>query len=425
MDGFVGPSSQSSFRTMTPRERMLAAIHGKPTDRLPWAPRMDLWAIGQRARGTLPARYEGLGVAGIADVLGVDCHAVRADFPAIPWKERDPFDFVFRSFGLENHPHFPFRFELRDLPFSFEREGSRFRTVIRAPAGVVETVIEYTDAMAVNGSTTPDVLRRVIEPGDDLEAVAQVYEHLEVVPTPFGYREFSERIGDRGLAVGSGVISMSPIHAQLHQLMRMDTFFYWWHDDEPALRRLGERMAPFFERALDAACDCEAEVILWGANYDQDTTWPPFFAAEIVPWAVHVGDRLRGAGKTLLSHCDGENDRLLPHLPACRFDVAESVCTEPMTRRSLRDLRGGFGSTTTIWGGLPAVAFQQGAMADDVFERHLERLFGELGSGQQLILGVSDNVPVDADLGRLHRVTELVRAFGAVSPRPSGLAELM
>jgi len=33
---------------MNHRDRMLAAVRGEPTDALPWAPRMDLWAIAQK-----------------------------------------------------------------------------------------------------------------------------------------------------------------------------------------------------------------------------------------------------------------------------------------------------------------------------------------------------------------------------------------
>jgi len=44
---------------MTHRERLLAAMRGEPTDRLPWAPRMDLWSIALNSRGQLPEQYEG------------------------------------------------------------------------------------------------------------------------------------------------------------------------------------------------------------------------------------------------------------------------------------------------------------------------------------------------------------------------------
>ena len=405
---------------MNERDRMLAAVRREPTDALPWAPRMDLWAIGQQTRGTLPDRFRGMNIVQIADELGIGCHAVRADFTVIPWDQRDPRDFIFRPFGIENHPDFPFRVELNDLPVDFTYEYGKYRTVIHAPAGDVVTFMEYDDFMVCDGITQPEVKERVIEAGGNLEAAAQVYEHFEVVFTPAGYRDFHERIGTRGLAIAQGVISASPVHAILHQLMDMQTFFYWWADDPDAMRRLGDRMTPFYERVLDVLCESRAEAVLWGANYDQDTTWPPFMAEEIVPWVARVGDRLRSSGKIMLSHCDGEMDQLLPLMPGCRFDIAESVCTEPMTKRSLKDLREGLGATTTIWGGLPAVAFMNGAMSDGAFERHLDRVFGELGSGKQLILGVSDNMPVDANLERIDQVTRRVREFGPVTPGPDG-----
>ncbi|MSU69479.1 MAG: hypothetical protein EXS39_01620 [Opitutaceae bacterium] len=51
------------------------------------------------------------------------------------------------------------------------------------------------------------------------------------------------------------------------------------------------------------------------------------------------------------------------------------------------------------------------------FEAYLDRTFGELGSGERLIFGVSDMVPPDADLARLERIKERVAAFGPVRPR--------
>lgn len=413
---------------MNDRELMLASIRGEPTDSLPWAPRMDLWAIAQEFRGTMPSAFRGKNTAEIADELGVACHAVRADVTITTLRGRAPEDLIFRAFGIENHPDHPYRVELPDLPVEFsyvpgDPPGGVFgtyRTVIHTPAGEVETVLEYTPSMARNGISQPEVRKRALESPAEIEKIAQVYEHFKVVPTPAAYRSFRDRVGGRGLALAAGPLSASPVHGLLHQVMDMETFFYAYADEPDAMRRLGERMAPFWEAQLEALLTCDAEVIWWGANYDQDTTWPPFFAREIVPWVARVGDRIRGVGKLMASHCDGENDRLLPYLPGCRFDVAESVCTEPMTRRSLRELRAGMGSTTTIWGGVPAVALMDGAMGDDAFERHMDKVFAELGSGRRLILGVSDNVPVDANLARLERITQRVRAFGPVAPAPDG-----
>ena len=175
-------------------------------------------------------------------------------------------------------------------------------------------------------------------------------------------------------------------------------------------------MEPFCDQALDAALRCEAEVVYWGANYDQNLTWPAFFETEVAPWLKRAAGRAHAAGKLLLTHTDGENQKLLPLYPPCGFDVAESVCPQPMTRCSLREVRNGMGPQITVWGGIPSVALLKEQMDDRVFEKYLDDLFAELGTGERLILGVSDNVPPDADLELLDRIKERVEAFGPVHP---------
>lgn len=409
---------------MNERERMLACLRGEPTDQLPWAPRMDLWSIAQQARGTMPERFKGLNTAQIADELGVGCHAVRADWTIIPQLDRDPRDFMWRAFGFETCWDFPFKLEINSLKVDFKYEAGegsgKYWTTIHTPAGPLETYMEYENSMAKNGITAPEVKKYPLPDPTNWEAVAQVYDAFEVVPTPDNYRAFRARIGDRGLALAQGPNSASPMHSILHMLTPMETFFYAYMDVPDELHKLADRITPFFDRILDVMCECDAEVVWWGANYDQSTTWPPFFAEEIVPYVRMVGDRLRAAGKYMASHCDGENDKLLEYMPTARFDIAESVPTEPMVKRTLKELREGFGEPTTVWGGLPATAFMPGPMSDESFEAHLDRVFGELGSGKRLILGVSDNVPVDCTIERLDRVTERVKAFGPVNPAPAG-----
>jgi hypothetical protein len=91
-----------------------------------------------------------------------------------------------------------------------------------------------------------------------------------------------------------------------------------------------------------------------------------------------------------------------------------------MTRCSLRQVRDALNPAgITVWGGMPSVALLPDSMDDAAFEAYLDRAFGELGAGDHLILGVSDNVPPDADLERLARIGERCAAFGPVQP-PAG-----
>lgn len=396
---------------MTDRERMLATIRGEPTDRIPWAPRMDLWYIALRARNAVPEPFAGRNTAQMADALGAACHAVGADFTL-----RGGRDVSLRGLGIDNHPDYPYRVELRDLPVDFEQAEGHLKARIETSSGEVTTHLRLTPGMAAEGISLPFVESYAIESPDDFDRVAEIFEHLRVVPTPEGYAAFRDRVGHRGIAVSRGPIAASPVHLMLHELVAMDRFFYLYADVRDRLHALADRMAPFYDALLDTLVASEAEVVFWGANYDQDLTWPPFFQAEIKPWLQKVSARLHDAGKLLLTHTDGENEALFPLYEGCGFDVAESVCPAPMTRCSLAEIRRRFGPDVTVWGGIPSVALLPGSMTGPEFEAYLDDVFGSLGTGERLIFGVSDNVPPDADLSRLDRIRDRIDAFGPVEP---------
>jgi hypothetical protein len=268
-----------------------------------------------------------------------------------------------------------------------------------------------TQQMKAEGISLPFVRRYPVESVDDLNAVAYVFDHCEVVPTPAAYHSFHERVGERGVAVASGPIAASPMHLILHELSAMDRFYYLYADSLERLVDFTSHVEPLYEACLDAVVTCEAEVVFWGANYDRDLTWPPFFAAHIAPWLTRVAERLHGAGKLLLTHADGENDGLMHFFADCGVDVVESVCPEPMTKLSLSQLRQGFGPDVTVWGGVPSVALLPESMSDREFDRYLDQLLGAAVVGDRLILGVSDNVPPDADMERLLRIGDSMSRF--------------
>lgn len=393
---------------MTHRERMLAMIRGDRTDQIPWAPRMDLWCIAQRARGIMPKQFVGLNTAEIADMLGVACHSVRADYTLA----RDSHDLALRGLGLDNHPDYPYRVELRNLPIESRQDGDSFYTTIRTPAGEIRMHFVHTNEMKRAGISIPFVKEFAIRSPDDFESIAQIFEHLEVIPTPEAYAAYRRRIGERGLAVANGIIGASPMHLIFHEMIPQEQFFYLYADERERLAQLARRLEPFYAKVLDTVCGCGAQVVFWGANYDQDLTWPAFFKSEIGPWLKLVADRVHAAGKFLLTHTDGENQKLLPLYPSCQFDVAESVCTKPMTRCTLKEIREGMGPTVTVWGGIPSVALLDSFMNERAFENFISEIFAELGTGERLILGVSDMVPPDANLGRLERIKSRVQALG-------------
>ncbi|HOV38741.1 MAG TPA: uroporphyrinogen decarboxylase family protein [Spirochaetales bacterium] len=397
---------------MNYRERILAAVKRKATDRIPWAPRMDLWYIANKAKGTLPKGFENLNTVGIANKLGCACYAVRADYTLPKPME----ELILRGFGIDNHPDYPYRIELNSYPVNFSMNTECMETIIRAPAGELVSRIRQDQDMVKDGVSVPFVESYPIHSPKDIPAVAQIFNELEVIPLPEKYTKFKERIGDSGLAVAHGMHTASPMHLILHDLMPIDQFFYLYMDDRKLLDRLCESIAGFCEKILNAVLLCDSEVFFWGGNYDQNTTYPDFYSREIAPWLRKVGKKAEAVGKFVLTHTDGENRDLLPLYRESGFHVAESVCSIPMTSTSLKEFREGVGKGISVWGGIPAVALLEDSMSGREFHTYLDTLFSELGTGEGLILGVSDNVPPAASFVRMEEIARRIEEFGSVSP---------
>jgi hypothetical protein len=138
---------------------------------------------------------------------------------------------------------------------------------------------------------------------------------------------------------------------------------------------------------------------------------------EIQPWVNKVGRLAEEKGKICCCHTDGENEGLMALYRQTNFHVAESLCTTPMTNYTLKQFREGVGPKIATWGGIPAVALIESSMSDADFEKHLDTVFQELGTGERLIFGVSDNVPPEASLERMKSLQKRIQGFGAVKPR--------
>ena len=396
--------------TMTHKQSMLATIRGEPTDRIPWVPRLDLWYNAHKRAGTLPPKYRGAKLTEITDDLNFGYHAVVPHFKDL----RDPSDDAHRALGIYSLWTMPYKTRLEDVKYKAQYKGDETLVEYETPVGSIRTKVLYDETMRRAGITISHVSEYAIKSPEDYEAVGYLFEHAEVLPDYEGYQEFADQIGDRGLAVAFISLAGSPMHLLQRELMPVELFFYELYDHPEELAKCAERIGKYFERVFDVVVGCPAEVILFGANYDATVTYPPFFHEHILPWLRRLSEALHRKGKFLLTHTDGENTGLLDHYLESQIDIADSICPAPMTKLTFKQVRDHFGGHITIMGGIPSVCLLRNSMSDDDFEAYIDRFFSELGSGDHLILGVSDTTPPGAAFERIEQIGERVRAFGPV-----------
>jgi hypothetical protein len=394
---------------MTHKERMLKAARGEWTDQLPWAPRIDLWYNSNSMRGTLPGKYpKDATLDQIADDIGGAYHKIFPDFLNV----RSPEDNIDRGIGLYRLWGMPYRPDLIGVEREVKKEEDATLVTYHTHLGSVSCKILHTEEMKQAGISMTWVGEHVIKEPKHYKTVGYIFKNIKIIPDYDNYIEFQRKVGDKGFAAGFGNGAGSPMHHIMKELIDPTTFYLNMYDYPKEMRQLCEDMEPYFDQVFRVLADSPAEVIFFGANFDEIITYPPFFRDHILPHLQKLADILHSKGKLLQTHCDGENKGLLHLLAESGMDVAEAICPQPMTKVTITEVKKAFEGKITIFGGIPSTALLEESMSDEEFERFMKNLFREIAPGNRFILGVGDTTPPDAKFERLLRITEMVREWG-------------
>ena len=395
---------------MTFKQQMLAVLEGKPTRRIPWVPRLDLWHRANQRAGPLPERFRHASLLELVDDLGWGYHGVVPDFQDL----RSPDDDMHRALGIVNLHRMPIRTVFDGVDCRATRDGDRTIVEYGTPIGTLTTVTVYDERMRAAGITISHVERYAFSGPGDYASLEYLFRHARVEPNYEGYVREAERIGDRGFVVAYVSAAASPMHLIQRDVMPLETFFFEQHDRPDAVGALAEAIRGYWQEMLAVAAQCPAEVFLLGANYDSAIQHPRFFAEHIQPGLGEFAAMLHAQGKYLLTHADGENKGLLDLYLASDLDIADSVCPWPMTKLTMGEVCRAFAGRITIMGGIPSVSLVKDSMTDAQFEHFLDDFFQQIRGGGHLLLGVSDTTPPAADFLRLLAVAKRVEEFGPV-----------
>ena len=243
-----------------------------------------------------------------------------------------------------------------------------------------------------------------------MAVLAKVFGEIHVVGESESYDHLTSEIGARGVPAVFGHLAASPMQAVLRDLMDPSDFYLALHDRPGELNELTLALETFLLQVLEAIRPCASgNVVVWGGNYDSALTPPPFFRDHLLPFLTRACGIIHGFGGRVLSHADGENRLLWNILASAPVDILEAVNTAPMVKDGYRRIRDALRPEQVIFGGIPSNLLLDFCTSANVFERFLEGFSREYRSSDRLILGVSDNVPFDANWSRLCRLREFAR----------------
>jgi len=404
---------------MTHKERILKVMRGEMVDVIPFVPRLDLWWLGNVFKGTLPKQFAGMKPDEISRAQGWACYHMVPNFADVSGDQ----DVLHRSIGLFNFKQSVYGWKFnQNVEVKSEKRSGQQIVEYHTPLGVVRTVGGLTEEMKRAGASLGWVQEHLIKKPEDYKIAGYIFENIEVFPQYKEAQDYMDQMGEWGVvAAGGPSLGASPMHLIQKELFDATRFFYEYRDHYPEMRELAEKIEIYFNRVLEVIAGSPAEVVLWGANYNDMLTYPAYFEKEITPWLRKASKTLEARGKIVATHTDGENFGLMDLIRDCGAHVAESVTPYPMTKVRIEEYYRRWRDKLVIMGGIPESILLKETASEEEFEAFFDNLFRSVSPGDRLILGPADSTPPNAVFERLVRIGERIEKEGRL-PLTTGAA---
>jgi hypothetical protein len=195
------------------------------------------------------------------------------------------------------------------------------------------------------------------------------------------------------------------------ELMKFEHAVFDQIDYPDEFSMLMQTLDGFLDRLFDVAINSPAVLINVGAHFDATLTPPPFFKKYTLPRLKKYSNIIHSKGKFMASHTDSENSGLLHYYIDAEMDVADSVCTKPLTSLSYHEIRQITGRNLTLYGIVPSIATLENSLSDYEFDSFIDNLLEEIQSdgARNIILAIADTTPPDAKFERVERIAKLAR----------------
>jgi hypothetical protein len=328
-------------------------------------PDLTLWHKWHSSRGTLPARWKGMDLAGVCASLGVPVWRPRA-----PWKAVMP--------GVE--------------------------------AASVESETERVTTWNVRGTTLTSRWTRGPD-GDWWQAEYPVKSAQELPPA-------LEIVKARTYIVEPAVAGSSAqavVELPLRPFSEVLHAFIGWTDGLMLLfeapEAIAEMTAVLESKYQDLARQLAARgpaIMFSPDNLDGQFMSPPLFEEHMKESYRATAETAHEHGVKLAVHVGGPVRALLPGLASAGVDAVEGICGAPQSDAGFAEARALCGPRVTLWGGISQDALLS-ATGDQAFRDEVDRALADAEADGNAVVGVADRVPVEAVPERLDLLARRAR----------------
>jgi uroporphyrinogen-III decarboxylase len=386
---------------MNERQRIINTLKGEPTDKLPWATRLDIWHTSRLRTNTLPVEMSGKELNEIYRDLkiGRQCYSqliytrlrgvdMTVEFNGeVVRKESDP---VLR---------FPRPSELVTL----EKPGDTLIT-LKTPAGQSRMRFQMVEEL-IRGAAAPYIVEHLLKDDNDFAVVKWIINHSEIVADYDGFKAKEDLAGDLGFTIG--MMERVPFQRILLDFMGEEQTIYSMMDSPDDFQYLLDILTEQGREMVELALASSALMLEFTDNVEGSITSPTLFQNYCMPFMQECADRIHAQGRYLGSHMDGNMEPLLHLIPECGVDVVESFSPAPLTRLTFEDAWKAWRGKVLMWGAIPSPIFES-HVPEHEFTEWIKRMLDLLGDDRRIILGIGDQAVSPSLIERIKKASEML-----------------
>ncbi len=346
---------QIAKQRMTPRQRILAALHGEPTDQVPFTCYSLFLKRGERER-----RLREAGVALIERL------------PAVSLEARN----------------------VRVVREQYWEEGIQYsRHTWQTPVGNIYSTTRPQTAYDTGSSWTLDYL---IKRPEDYAVVEYVVRDTVVRPRFEAIRAVEQRLGEDGF-VSAGMASLFtnpesaslPMHQMLYYLLGPQQFAVDLYERQADFLALHDLLWQKHRQVYPLLAEVPCQVVMYGGNIDPGMIGPRRFAEFYLPCWEELAKFTRPAGKLIGCHLDANTRALRDLIAKSAIDVVEAFTPAPFCDMTVAEARESWPGKV-LWVNFPSDAH---LASTDEIRAETRRIVAESAPGERFIFGVTENVP--------------------------------
>ncbi|MBS1116926.1 MAG: Uroporphyrinogen decarboxylase, partial [candidate division NC10 bacterium] len=190
--------------------------------------------------------------------------------------------------------------EVEIVSREYRENGRRLiRRTIRTPVGEVWQTLEPDPAY----ETSNWIHEHFIKGPDDYRVLEFYYRDMVFRDNVPAFREAQRRVGTDGIVLLR--IAKSPVQEMLYQMMGLERFAFDYQERRDLFDSLHAAMATRYEELYEFAAESPAEILQLGDNIYSDVVGRERFQRYLMPEYAKIMARIKGTGKLLAVHMDG------------------------------------------------------------------------------------------------------------------------